>query len=69
MAGADKLESFGVFSTIDFLVRSYNGVYNHDDIFNMDVAMVQNMILLNKRQSYISARADEIRDSMNKAKK
>ena len=69
MAGASKLDKFGDFALIDTLVKAYQGVYNHNDIFNLDVLFVHNLILYNKQLNYIDSRKEEIQRQVQLAKK
>jgi len=59
VAGAHRLDKFGDFAIIDSLVKSYSGAYTHDDIFDLDVLMVHNMLLLAKEQAYIESGVNE----------
>ncbi len=69
MAGVGKLDKFGDFGIIDSLVRTYQGVYNHNDIFNLDVLFVHNLILYNKQLNYTESRKEEIQRQVQLAKK
>ena len=69
MAGVKQLDKFGDFGTIDSLVRTYQGVYNHNDIFNLDVLFVHNLILYNKQLNYTQSRQEEIQRQIQLAKK
>ena len=66
LGGSSRLDKFGDFALIDNLVKAYNGAYNHDEIFNMEVVLVQNMILLNKELSYIESKTREIQKQVKK---
>ena len=69
LAGAKRLDKYGEFGLIDNLVRLYNGTYNHDDIFEMDVLLVHNLILYNKELSYVESRKEEIQRQAELTKK
>ena len=64
MAGGERLDKFGDFALIDNLVKTYQGVYSHDDIFNLEVVLVQNMILLNKELSFMDAKIRELQNQL-----
>lgn len=66
MAGGARLEKFGDFLVIDNLVKTYQGVYSHDDIFEMEVIMIHNMILLNNTLAYHESMKDEIKRKLKK---
>ena len=59
VAGSHRLDKFGDFGIIDNLVRSYGGTYTHDDIFELDVIMVHNMLLLAKEVAYVESGTQE----------
>ena len=48
-------------------MKTYAGVYSHDDIFNLEVVLVHNMILLNKELAYVDSKTREIQKQMKKA--
>lgn len=64
IAGAARIDKYGDFALIDNLVKAYNGAYDHDDIFNLEVIMVQNMILLNKEIGYVESKVREIQNQV-----
>ena len=66
MAGVNRLDRFGDFVIIDSLVKTYKGVYSHDDIFNMEIPLVHNLILLNKELSYIESNTNDIQRKLKK---
>lgn len=67
-AGADKLSQFGKWSIIDNLVIRHNGVYTHEDIFNLSYSEVMNILLHDKYKESVQARFVEIKESLNKRK-
>ena len=69
LSGVHRLEKFGDFVIIDNLVKTYGGAYTHDNIFDMDVVLVHNMILLNKMNAYIESRKADAEQDILKAKK
>lgn len=52
------LKAFGSFSVIDSLCKEYPQ-YTHDDIFNMEWALVHNLLLHNKVQAYLKSAMEE----------
>lgn len=68
-SGSDRLNKYGDFGLIDDLVKSYNGAYTHDQLFDLDVIMVHNMILYAKESAYVNAATQEAHKAANKAKK
>ena len=62
-AGVHRLDKYGDFAIIDNLVKSYNGTYSHDEIFDLDVVLVHNMLLLAKESAYVEAGTNEAQRS------
>jgi hypothetical protein len=59
IAGSHRLEKYGDFAVIDNLVKTYQGTYNHDDIFDLDVQLVENLLMYNKELAYVESGAHE----------
>ena len=68
IAGAKRLEKFGDFLLIDNLVKMYS-VYTHEDLFDMEVVMVEQLILMNKTLSYVESNSTDIQRKVQTAKK
>ena len=64
LAGVSRLDRYGDFALIDNLVKTYAGTYSHDDIFNLEVVMVHNLILLNKELGYVEAKMRDIQSQL-----
>ena len=67
LGGGKRLDKYGDFALIDNLVKTYNWTYSHDDIFNMEVIMVQNLILLNKELAYVDSKVRDIQSQIKNA--
>lgn len=59
IAGSHRLEKYGDFGIIDHLVKAYGGAYTHDDIFDLDVGLVETMLLYNKDLTYVESGTNE----------
>jgi hypothetical protein len=59
LAGARRLEKWGDFLLIDNLCKSYPQ-YKHEDIWQMELILVNNLILLNREQTYLNSKSQEI---------
>jgi len=59
-----RIDRFGDFAILDQLVKTYTS-YTHDDIFNLELVMVHNMILLNKELAYVQSATNETLKKMN----
>lgn len=64
-SGSHRLDKYGDFGIIDNLVRSYSGTYTHDEIFDLDVLMVHNMLLLAKESAYVESGMNEAMRTAN----
>jgi len=47
-------------------VRTYGGTYTHDAIFDLDVVMVHNMLLLAKEMAYVESGMNEALKTVQK---
>ena len=65
LAGSEKLlNPHGDFLLIDMLASKYKQ-YTHDDIYNMPLPLVEELIIVNKKQAFINSKAEEINKSLN----
>ena len=59
LAGSKRLEKWGDFMFIDQLCKTYPQ-YTHDDIWEMELILVNNLILLNREMGYVNSKTQEI---------
>lgn len=65
LAGSEKLIApHGGFALLDNLVKSYS-CYTHDQLSDMPVVMIEELLILNKKNAFISSRSGEIQKEMN----
>lgn len=65
MAGAGNLQQFGPLVLIDSLVLKYPA-YNHDQIFNLSLALVYQLLAIGKQRDAVTRGAASIRRKTEK---
>ena len=63
------MDKYGELLLIDQMVRTYQGAYTHDDIFNLTVVEVYNFKLMQMEMNYLEEAKSKVRQQEAKQKR